>query len=90
MRSRFDVTVAVAVAVAVGIVAFFLAGMVVVVFSILLAPFLGPVLVSAAALGAVWLVVRGGPSAKGFGTGMLVGWVLLAFWSSGMSIGYFG
>jgi hypothetical protein len=87
MRSRFDTAVAVSVAAVLGTVGFFVVGMEVFVWTVLLVPVLAPVLVSVAALGGVWLVVRGDPSAKGFGGGMLVGWVLLALWTSGMSVG---
>lgn len=88
--SRFDTTVAVTTAAALGVIAFFLVGMQVLAYSLWLAPALGPVLLGAAALGGAWLVARGRPSARGFGAGMLVGWVLLAFWSSGWSLGFFG
>lgn len=86
MRSRFDNVVAAASGVLLGIVVFFLVGQQVFAYSMFLAPALGPVLLGGAALGAGWLVVRGRRSVKGFGAGMLVGWVLLAFWTSGMSV----
>lgn len=88
--SRFDTTVAVSIAVVVGGVAFFLVGMEVLLYSLWIVPVLGPVLLGVGALGGGWLVARGRPSAKGLGAGMVVGWVLLAFWSSGWSLGFFG
>ena len=69
-----------------GILVFFLVGWEVFVYSVFLAPVWGPVLLGAGALGGLWLAVRGRRSAKGFGAGMLVGWLLLAFWTSGMSV----
>jgi hypothetical protein len=35
-------------------------------------------------------MLRGRASAKGFGGRKLVGWVLVALWSSGMSLGFYG
>lgn len=86
MRNPSDAAVAASVATLLGIVAFFLVGKIVFLYSVWLAPALGPVLLGAGALGAGWLAVRGCRSARGFGAGMLVGWLLLAFWTSGMSV----
>jgi hypothetical protein len=87
--TRFDAVVATTMATAFGTLAFFLVGAEVFTWTVLFVPVLGPVLVGAAGLGGVWLAVRGRRSAKGFGAGMIVGWVLLAFWTSGMSVGIF-
>ena len=87
---RFDVVVGVGVAVAFGVLGFFLVGMEVLAYSLWLVPVLGPLSLGVGAIGGVWLIARGGPSKKGFGVGMLVGWVLLAVWSGGLSVGYFG
>ncbi len=86
MRHPSDAAVAASVAALLGIVAFFLVGKIVFLYSVWLAPALGPVLLGAGALGAGWLAARGRRSARGFGAGMLVGWLLLAFWTSGMSV----
>ncbi|TDV50934.1 hypothetical protein [Actinophytocola oryzae] len=87
--TRFDVGVAVVIAGLFGVLAFVLVGFE--VFSVLLfvVPVGAPLFLGAAALGGAWLAVRGRRSARGFGAGMVVGWVLLAFWSSGLSIGVF-
>jgi hypothetical protein len=85
-RSRFDKVVAAAIAFLFGVLAFFLVGREVFVYSVFLAPAWGPVLLGAGALGGLWLAVRGRGSARGFGTGLLVGWLLLAFWTSWMSV----
>jgi hypothetical protein len=89
-RLRFDAVVALVVAGAVGVLAFFLVGMEVLLWTLLVVPYLGALLLWGTAAGALWLMLRGRASAKGFGGGMLVGWVLLALWSSGMSLGFYG
>jgi hypothetical protein len=83
--------VAYVVSVPFGIAAFFLVGVVALVF----APVAGsavlvviPALLYAAAAAGAWFLVRGGLAAKGFGAGVLIGWVLLAVWSSGLSTGF--
>lgn len=87
--TRFDTVVATSMATVFGIIAFFLAGAEVFTWTVLFVPALAPALLGVAALGGVWLAVRGRRSAKGFGAGMVVGWVLLALWTSGMSVGVF-
>ena len=85
MQNRFDTAVAVTVAAVFGVVAFFLVGMEVFVWTVLFVSWLAPVVLAVGALGGGWLVVRGGPSAKGFGAGMVVGWVLLGLWTGGFT-----
>ncbi|HEX6359878.1 hypothetical protein [Actinophytocola sp.] len=85
--SRFDDVVAVSVAVVCGGLAFFLVGMQVFAYSVWVALWLGPLLLGVGVVGGVLMVVRGRRSARGFGVGMVVGWVLLALWTSGMSVG---
>ena len=86
--SRFEVGVAVAVAAAFGILTSVLVGMVVIAVTVWILPSLGPALLGAAALAGMWLMARGGRSAKGFGLGLLIGWALLAVWTSGASVGF--
>lgn len=90
---RYEVLVACAVSVPFGIASLFVAGLVALValpmtaVAMLVAL---PALLYAAAAAGVWFLVRGGLPAKGFGAGVLVGWVLLAVWSSGLSTGFGG
>jgi hypothetical protein len=72
-----------------GVLAFFLVGAEVFTWTVLFVPALAPALLGVAALGGGWMAVRGRRSARGFGVGMLVGWGLLALWTSGMSVGIF-
>lgn len=88
---RFEVVVACVVSVPFGIAALFVAGLA----AFVLLPFAGwavlvviPGLLYAAAAAGVWFLVRGRLAAKGFGAGVLIGWVLLAVWSSGVSTGF--
>jgi hypothetical protein len=87
--SRFDDVVAVSMAVVLGVAAFFLVGMEVFAYALWVGYWLGPLLLGVGALGGVLMVVRGRRSARGFGAGMVVGWVLLALWTSGMSVGLY-
>ncbi|GAB1513459.1 hypothetical protein JCM33774_55010 [Actinophytocola sp. KF-1] len=89
----FEVGVAAVVSVPFGVASLFVGGLV----AFLVLPMTAsamlvvlPALLYAAAAAGVWLLVRGGLAAKGFGAGVLVGWVLLAFWSSGLSTGFGG
>lgn len=88
--TRLEVAVACAVSVPLGIAALIITGMAAVVvvpvtgFAVLVAI---PVLLYLAAAGGAWLLVRGELPAKGFGAGVLIGWVLVALWSSGASTG---
>ncbi|MFI7672731.1 hypothetical protein [Actinophytocola sp. NPDC049390] len=91
--TRFDVGVACAVSVPFGIAALFLVGLV----AFFLLPVTGPAmlvvvpaLLYVAAAAGVWLLVRGSLASKGFGAGVLTGWVLFAIWSSGLSTGFGG
>lgn len=88
-QTRFDTAVATSMAALFGILAFFLVGAEVFTWTVLFVPALAPTLLGVAVLGGGWLAVRGRRSARGFGAGMIVGWVLLAFWTSGMSVGIF-
>jgi hypothetical protein len=87
--TSFDHVVAVGMAGVFGVIAFFLVGMEVFAVTVWVAVWLGPVLVWAGAVGGLLMVVRGRRSARGFGSGMLVGWGLLALWTSGMSVGFY-
>ncbi len=89
--TRLELGVAYAVSVPFGVAALFLFGVVALAF----APVAGsavlvviPALLYAAASAGVWFLVRGTLAAKGFGAGVLLGWVLLAVWSSGLSTGF--
>ncbi len=91
--TAFEVGVATAVSVPFGIVSLFVGGLVAfVALPMTEAAMLVvlPALLYAAAAAGVWFLVRGRLAAKGFGAGVLIGWVLLAVWSSGLSTGFGG
>jgi hypothetical protein len=89
-RSRLDAVVAGATATVFGVLAMVLAGATVFVSTVLVAPGLAPVPPAAGALAGVWLAARRTGSARGFGVGLVTGWVLLALWTSGASLGLYG
>lgn len=88
-QTRFDGVVETVTSVIFGVLAFFLVGSEVFVWTVLFLPILAPVVLGVAVLGSVWLLRMSRRTAKGFGLGMIIGWVLLAFWTSGASVGVF-
>ncbi|XVV07510.1 hypothetical protein ACQPW3_19870 [Actinosynnema sp. CA-248983] len=87
--TRFEVAVARVLATVFGVLVFVLAGMQVFGIALFIAPVAAPAVLFAAALGGGWLAVRGRPSLRAFGTGLVLGWALLAVWSSGSTLGLF-
>lgn len=83
---RAEVGVAVAAAIALGAVGFAVVGFAVFAATVFLLPGLGPALLAAGAVAGGWLALRGRRWGRGFGFGMLLGWVALAAWTSGATV----
>ncbi|MEU6148973.1 hypothetical protein ABZ816_03140 [Actinosynnema sp. NPDC047251] len=89
--TRFEVGVAVVIAACFGVFVSAVAGFEVFAIALFMLPVvgyaLGAALLLAMALTGAWCAVRGRRSWRGFGVGLVVGWVLLAVWTSGLTLG---
>jgi hypothetical protein len=85
--TRFDNVVAVTMATIFGALGFWFIGFELFAYTLFVLPALAPILLGVAAVIGGWFAVRGRRSARGFGAGMVIAWVLLAFWSSGLTLG---